>query len=82
MYSDSPDYVKVVMLGEGFISKNSNKCLKFTLGRVGKTSLTLRYVRNFFDDQQESTINASYIEKNVELDSKTSLKLAIWVNTS
>ena len=46
---------------------------------MGKTSLTLRYVRNLFDDAQESTINASYIEKTVEIDSKTSLKLAIWV---
>ncbi len=75
------DIVKIVMLGEGSNSHFLPYIIfKKITGRVGKTSLTLRYVRNTFDDNQESTINASYVEKKVEIDSKTSLNLAIWVH--
>lgn len=44
---------KIVVLGEGIYQLNS--------GRVGKTCISLKYVNNEFDDQQESTINASYL---------------------
>ena len=44
----SREYYKVVMLGEG---------------RVGKTSLTSRYVKGQFDKDEKSTSNASYLEK-------------------
>ena len=40
--------IKIVMLGEG---------------RVGKTSLTLKYVKNQFDVNEESTMNADFLEK-------------------
>ena len=50
--------IKVVMLGDG---------------RVGKTSLVLRYVKNQFNSAELSTINASCQEKWVD-----SLKLVIW----
>jgi Ras-related protein Rab-21 len=53
---------KVVLLGEG---------------RVGKTSLLLRYVKDSFDDRQVSTIQASYLEKRLNLGNKT-INLAIW----
>lgn len=45
MNSSTPIY-KVVVLGEG---------------RVGKTSMTLKYVKNEFNDDQESSINACYL---------------------
>lgn len=47
---------KVVTLGEG---------------RVGKTSLTLKYVENRFDDGQESTINANFLTKSISVGGKT-----------
>ena len=54
--------LKIVLLGEG---------------RVGKTSLLLRYVKDSFDDRQVSTIQASYLEKRINVANK-SINLAIW----
>ena len=56
-----PTY-KVVLLGEG---------------RVGKTSLLLRYVNDVFNDKQPATIQASYLTKRVNVDG-TSTQLAVW----
>lgn len=53
---------KVVLLGEG---------------RVGKTCLVLRYVQNQFSDAQESTIQATYLEKKLNI-FKKSIRLQIW----
>jgi len=53
---------KVVLLGEG---------------RVGKTCLCLRYVQNSFSDAQESTIQATYLEKRLNV-GKSPIKLMIW----
>ena len=53
---------KVVLLGEG---------------RVGKTSLVLRYVHDRFSDAQESTIQASYLQKTLmTVDGR--LNIAVW----
>eukprot|EP00959_Pyramimonas_sp_CCMP1952_P473961 9502643-Pyramimonas_sp.AAC.2 len=46
-------------------------------GRVGKTSLVLRYVQNTFCDTQPATIQASYLTKRITVDGKT-INLAIW----
>mmetsp|Transcript_24128 Transcript_24128/g.42833 ORF Transcript_24128/g.42833 Transcript_24128/m.42833 type:complete len:202 (-) Transcript_24128:3096-3701(-) len=54
--------VKVVILGEG---------------RVGKTSLLLKFVRDHFDDREESTVNANFLQKSVDVDG-TSISLNIW----
>ena len=54
--------VKVVVLGEG---------------RVGKTSLMLRYTKDTFSDSQEPTVSASYVEKRVNLDGKP-CKVNVW----
>lgn len=55
---------KVVLLGEG---------------RVGKTSLTLRFCQNKFSDTQESTISASFLKKTVELPGTSDrVTLAVW----
>ncbi|KAL2629112.1 hypothetical protein R1flu_013798 [Riccia fluitans] len=46
-------------------------------GRVGKTSLVLRYVNNVFSEKQTATIQASYLTKRVNVDGQT-VTLAIW----
>jgi Ras-related protein Rab-21 len=53
---------KIVLLGEG---------------RVGKTCLCLRYVQNVFSSDQESTIQATYLDKRLNI-GKKSVKLMIW----
>jgi len=53
---------KIVLLGEG--------C-------VGKTSVVLRYVNNAFNDQHNSTIQASFLTKRLNIDGEK-ISLAIW----
>jgi len=53
---------KIVLLGEG---------------RVGKTSLLCRYVYGTFNERQQETIQASFLEKNLTLGNQ-SVSLAIW----
>lgn len=53
---------KVVLLGEG--------C-------VGKTSLVLRYIENKFNDKHISTLQASYLNKKLNINGKR-VNLAIW----
>lgn len=53
---------KVVLLGEG--------C-------VGKTSLVLRYVEDKFNNKHISTVQASFLNKKINIDGKR-LTLAIW----
>ena len=36
-------------------------------GRVGKTSLTLKYVKGEFSATEESTTNADFLEKNIDI---------------
>ena len=54
---------KIVTLGEG---------------RVGKTSLTLKFARNEFHDNEISTVQANFIQKDVQLDGGVLVKLNIW----
>ena len=53
---------KVVLLGEG---------------RVGKTSLVLRFCKDSFSEAQPPTIQASYLDKQMTIGDKR-LSLAIW----
>jgi Ras-related protein Rab-21 len=46
-------------------------------GRVGKTCLCLRYVQNSFSGDQQSTLEATYLEKRLNLGNR-SLRLNIW----
>jgi Ras-related protein Rab-21 len=46
-------------------------------GRVGKTCLCLRYVQNTFSAEQESTIQATFLEKRLNV-GKRSVILNIW----
>ena len=52
----SEDKLKLVILGEG---------------RVGKTSLLLRYFKNKFNENEKSTINPSFYEKTENYNGKT-----------
>lgn len=54
---------KVVLLGEG---------------RVGKTSILLRFIRNAFDDKQTSTLSASCFDKTVPLGGGETARISIW----
>ena len=47
------------------------------IARVGKTSLLKRYVKNEFDGSQVSTIDATYLEKKINV-GQQSMKLSIW----
>lgn len=58
----SVERFKVVLLGEG---------------RVGKTSILLRYTKGQYDDRQTSTLQASYLDKQLTVGS-TEVKLSIW----
>jgi len=62
MAEGGPKSFKVVLLGEG---------------RVGKTCLCLRYCKNAFTETQESTIQATYLDKRLNL-GKKSVCLQIW----
>ena len=53
---------KIVLLGEG---------------RVGKTSILLRYIRGEYSDQQVSTLQASYLDKKITI-SGTQVHLSVW----
>ena len=53
---------KVVLLGEG---------------RVGKTSILLRYTRGEYSDRQVSTLQASYLDKKITLGT-SEVQLSIW----
>jgi Ras-related protein Rab-21 len=54
--------LKVVLLGEG---------------RVGKTSILFRYIRNEFQEKQQSTLQASYMDKKVDVKGTTA-NLSVW----
>lgn len=58
----SVERFKVVLLGEG---------------RVGKTSILLRYTKGEYSDRQISTLQASYLDKRVTIGTST-VNLSIW----
>ncbi|CEG46356.1 ras-related protein rab-21-like [Plasmopara halstedii] len=53
---------KIVLLGEG---------------RVGKTSILLRYIKGEYNDQQVSTLQASYLDKRLLVDNRR-VALSLW----
>ena len=59
----------------GSIIYNNNAIL--FIARVGKTSLTVRFCKNEFDDSQVSTKDATYLEKIIKVDNQN-VKLVIW----
>ena len=61
--SMSTERFKVVLLGEG---------------RVGKTSILLRFTKGEYNDRQVSTLQASYLDKEVPVGDKNMAKLSVW----
>ena len=68
---------KLVLLGAGIKNDFINNVNKFILivnlfhvilGRVGKTSILLRYINGEWNDKQISTIQASFLEKKIIID--------------
>ena len=47
-------------------------------GRVGKTSILLRYIRGEYDDKQVSTLQASYLDKKITVNGKVRFVLRSW----
>ncbi|OAY66807.1 Ras-related protein Rab-21 [Ananas comosus] len=61
-------------------SRPPNLTFKLVLlgdGRVGKTSLVLRYVNNVFSEKQEATVQASYLKKRLVIEG-VPVTLSIW----
>ncbi|URE11392.1 Ras family [Musa troglodytarum] len=61
-------------------SRARNLTFKLVLlgdGRVGKTSLVLRYVNNVFSEKQETTVQASYLTKRLVIGG-VPITLSIW----
>ena len=65
-----------MMLLPIFILHRANELI--WLGRVGKTSVVLRYSQNQFNDKQVSTVQASYQTKRITVDNQR-VNLSIWV---
>lgn len=62
MAADKLEKFKIVLLGEG---------------RVGKTSILLRYTKGEYDERQVSTIQASYLDKKILVDG-VNTHLSVW----
>lgn len=78
--------MKVVILGEGqfplctIFHRRAIQCVRMprpSAGRVGKTSILLRFVRGEYSDKQQSTLQASYLDKRVSV-SGQQINLSIW----
>ena len=69
----SIDTYKIVMLGAGKSDRQVG------VARVGKTSLTLRYVKNEFTEHQTKTMNASFLPKSVPVAEKQYVTVNVWV---
>jgi small GTP-binding protein len=62
------------------MSPDSQYKFKITLfgpGGVGKTSLLLRYIKDYFSDDLKKTIGSNFLIKDVELDAKN-VRLLLW----
>lgn len=48
------------------------------VGCVGKTSLLLRYVQNVFQESHVATVQASFLQKRINIQGKR-IEMNIWV---
>ena len=53
------------------------KITLFGPGGVGKTSLLLRYIKDYFSDDLKKTIGSNFLIKDVEIDGKA-VRLLLW----
>ncbi|XP_063402946.1 ras-related protein Rab-21-like [Mytilus trossulus] len=65
------------MAGVNAGGRNSFKVVLLGEGCVGKTSLVLRYVENKFNDKHLTTLQASFLNKKLNIGGKR-VNLAIW----
>lgn len=66
---------KIVVLGEG---KLQPRQANYLLARVGKSSLTIKYCKNEFSEKQESTVDATFNQKEIMINPTTKVGLTIW----
>ena len=59
------------------VNENAFKLVILGEARVGKTSITLRYCKGNFSENQKSSTNAAYFNKQLTVDDKT-VNLCIW----
>ena len=59
------------------IGQYKYKITLFGPGGVGKTSLLLRYIKDYFRDVLKKTIGSTFLIKDVEIDGK-SVRLLLW----
>jgi Ras-related protein Rab-21 len=52
--------------------------LYLCIARVGKTSLSLRFAQNQFDEHQQSTMDATCLTPTVEISGGKQQQIAIW----
>lgn len=78
--------IKIVLLGEGDVlqrwcfcfdcqGQSIERCLYCVAGRVGKTSLALRFVHNTFNHSQQATLQASFLSKRLTTEGKEVMDL-------
>ncbi|ESO85852.1 hypothetical protein LOTGIDRAFT_235789 [Lottia gigantea] len=66
------------MAGQSVGGRNYNfKCVLLGEGCVGKTSLVLRYVENKFNDKHITTLQASFLNKKLNIGGKR-VNISIW----
>ena len=53
------------------------KCVLLGEGRVGKTSILLRYTKGEYDERQVSTLQASFVDKKIVVEGNN-VQLSIW----
>jgi Ras-related protein Rab-21 len=56
---------------------NADLLVSDHIGRVGKTSILLRYIKGEYDDRQVSTLQASYLDKRLMVDNRK-VQLSLW----
>eukprot|EP00831_Metopus_contortus_P057105 TRINITY_DN4962_c0_g1_i1.p1 TRINITY_DN4962_c0_g1~~TRINITY_DN4962_c0_g1_i1.p1 ORF type:complete len:221 (+),score=49.39 TRINITY_DN4962_c0_g1_i1:99-761(+) len=62
----------------GMLGSEVYKIVVLGAARVGKTSLTEKYVNKTFSDHRQKTMDASYLSKECMLDDKSIVTLNIW----
>ena len=59
------------------MSEYKFKVTLFGPGGVGKTSLLLRYIKDYFSEDLKKTIGSNFLIKDVEIDGKA-VRLLLW----
>lgn len=60
-----------------FQGEATESCPCNAAGRVGKTSLALRFVHNTFNHSQQATLQASFLSKQVTAEGKEVIDLCL-----